>query len=1312
MSSWKQARAKPPPGDTDSRFIDEPDSPRSIMKHDPRKPMAMIGVTALITTIMALGAGAGAAQAQQATGTAPFINSWLVSGPFDTAVADEIYGCTAAEETNLARTAKATASSSLSANPAAQVNDGDIRKQWVAENDLAPTVTLTWATPISLNEVRLAQWGDGRHVNKYYDLTFTLADGSTVTSPRVNSTSSSPSAPTVYTHPETLADVSSMTIAIDRGLTPYPTITGLSEVEVYQRGEPSPGDKPINPALGAAFGDDAESNDWEYFDDRVYNRNYDDYQDLYGYFEVKQGEDTRNKFLYAHTYVYSPEARKAFVNVGASGSYRLYVNDDCITAPSTPVEVQKDLTRREVGLKKGWNKVLLQIQHTYTEDVNANGVPVGKDQNVAFLGFYGRVGDQDGNRIDGIVSSVNGPSEELKIDTTGLKSAGKGGKGLPAQQLPTGYLEWPYVWNKSVTNKKYGVSASAFQFLASGGEPGYTWKLIDGNLPEGLELNADGTIADGLVNGKADLASRKGIISPDAKTGDYDFTLQVTDREGTVATKEFTLTVKDRPNRRFEEGRVSALTHAAPMYSYFVDPGYSFDQWAARAKAQGLSMVSVEALQQNYHWPSKFSDPAGERQKYLPKGEDGNVVDGLKPMVDAIRRYGMDVGIYYATEGGGLQHFSTDVLVQNVEDLLERYDPRYLYFDGPQSMPNANYDVMYSAVRNHSADVVIDSNAWGEEYGDPDLRTNEASHIFSNASANHLVKRTPMEPWKILGTRNQDSPYYPQRDDFRLVAQETIMNAGRGYVDNNDQTIVDGRGPNWHSPEEIVTRYPKGAQEFIDVREQMGAWFAPKPGINLLESVTGTTPFFLPGYGYEDDGVGNYEKFAHPNATTGPQWGYATARDNNMYLHILSGPDGKKGFGAIQDGKLTIGGLEHDVTAVTHLNTGKAISFSQDGDTVSLELSTVSADPIDTIIKLETDSTARKYTLTEATIDAEPLGAGRLKLIAGGYMTYPALPAKLDKVVFSAPDTPVAKVNANGVVIPRENGSVKVELAVTSGQVTKKAQVEVTVKDGVAYIGDDLSSAVLRIGGKETFGTFPTGAQPMYSLEGRAGHGQSVRLDAAKVTWHAGIVDVNGGTKTEPVAITEVDTFGFAKGRMTTPRVAEPTKAAVWAEVVLDGKTVTSNRVFLDLLPTRDVATAATVTTSDASDDAGNLTDGILIDATHLGGSGWSTAADGASWVQFDLAAPTELSSVGLAFNEVGQRYVNTPRKLVIQTSIDGENWTDAHSATGPSGAVFWGNVNSYPVTGTAQHVRVAFPEGSAGTSLDLLEVQIQGAYE
>ncbi|HVK22816.1 MAG TPA: discoidin domain-containing protein [Actinokineospora sp.] len=1274
------------------------------------KPIAILGAVALSGALV-FSTSAPSAQAQQVAGAAPFINSWLVSGPFDTAVAEGIYGCGLPTAVNLARSATATATSSLSVNPPSQVIDGTTTKQWVTQNDTAPKVTLTWASQISLDEVRLAQWGDSRHVNNNYQITFTRADGTKVLTGLIASTSSSPSSPTVYQHPQPITNVVSMTVAVDPGLTPYPSFTGISEIEVYLRSQSQPGTTPITPVLGGTLGTAAQSRTWEYFDDRLYNRNYDDYQDLYGYFAVKKGQDTRNKFVYAHTYVYSPVARRAFVDVGASGSYRLAVNDRCVTDATTPTEVQKDLTKQEVDLKLGWNKVLIQIRHAYTEDVNANGVPIAKDQNVAYLGFYGRIADASGNRIDGVLSSVSGPSAALRIDNQSLTGTTSNGQPLPAQNLPTGYLEWPYVWNKSVAANTYGVAASPFQFTASGGKPGYTWRITQGVLPSGLALLADGTIASGVVNGAVDLASTKGIISRSARIGDYPLTLQVTDANGATASKQFTLVVKDRPTRAFEKGRVSALTHATPIYNYFIDPNYSVDQWAERAKGQGHSLVTLEALQQNYHWPSKFADPAHDRNKYMPKQANGQVVDGLAPFADAVRRYGMQLGIYYATEGGGLQHKSTDVFVQNVEDLLNRYHPSYLYFDGPQAMPAANFDVMYSAVRNHSADVIVNSNAWGAEYGDPDLRTAEASGIFAGVGQDHLVKQTPMEPWKMIRTANQVSPYYGQRDDFRQVVQETVMNAGRGLVDNNDQTVIDSRGPNWHTPTEMATRYPKGVQEFIDVRRQMVDWWTPKPGINLLESVTGTTPYYLPGYGYTDDGLGNYEKFARPNATTGPQWGYAVSRDNAIYLHIMKGPDQKTGFAAIPNRLLTIGGVTDTVTGVKLLNTGQSVQpFTQTGSSLTIDLTAVAADPIDTIIKVETNKQAREYQLTNVTLDAQVRADGELQLVPGGYMTYPALPAKLDGVTYTVANSLVLGVDQNGLVDPRANGSTTVTMEGRSGTVVKQVAVTVTVRNGVAYLGNDLSSAVLRIAGKETFGTVGDRASLPYVLEGRSSQGRSVRLDAASVVWHTGTVNLAGGSLTNPVAITEPGGLNVANGKVTMPDVTQTTRTVVWAVATLDGKTVTSNRVFLDVLPTHDVAKSAKVTTSDSSSSAQKLIDGIGIDATHLGGSGWSTAGSTASWVRFDLAASTALSSVDLTFNTAAMRYTNTPKTVLVQTSNDGTTWTNPASVVGPDGQAYFGSANKYSVTGTARYVRVSFPDGSRGTSLDLLEVAINAS--
>ncbi|WP_395028539.1 Ig domain-containing protein, partial [Robinsoniella sp.] len=557
--------------------------------------------------------------AQHVKGTAPFINSWLVAGPYETPVADEIYGTEIPDNPNLAMQAAASASSAtLSSNPPEFLNDGSTRNQWVTEGSEIPSwAQLDWSEPITAGSIGITLWNDGRHRNQWYDLVFTYVDDTKSDPIRIESTCQSADYPTVYQPEIPLENVKSLQVIVDDGLDPYPGITGISEIEVYQypfTNEKS-AVKSISDTMAETNGEDAVNEEatamaateevteaaametivpklgesmtpggqkWEYFDDRIWNRTYDDYQDLYGYYGVKKGVDTKNKYVYAHTYVYSDTEQEVQFRFGSSGEHRLYVNDIAVTGPSKPSEVQKDMVIKDIQLKEGWNKILLQIRHTYTDDKNANGVPIAKDNDVYYLGFYGRITDQEGNAPEGISYSVTGTDSDLSITTAGLSADdvvqdGKPGRGLPQNVLPMGYTEWPYVWNESQYNRdQFNLEASPFQFMADGGKPGYTWQITEGALPDGLELKSDGTIG--------------GIIEADA--GDYSFTVQVTDRDGSAAQQSYTLKVKERPNKWFEEGRVSALSHCIPVYQYFVDPNFSADVWAERASRQGHSLVS------------------------------------------------------------------------------------------------------------------------------------------------------------------------------------------------------------------------------------------------------------------------------------------------------------------------------------------------------------------------------------------------------------------------------------------------------------------------------------------------------------------------------------------------------------------------------------------------------------------------------------------------------------------------------------------------------------------------------------------------
>jgi len=162
-------------------------------------------------------------------------------------------------------------------------------------------------------------------------------------------------------------------------------------------------------------------------------------------------------------------------------------------------------------------------------------------------------------------------------------------------------------------------------------------------------------------------------------------------------------------------------------------------------------------------------------------------------------------------------------------------------------------------------------------------------------------------------------------------------------------------------------------------------------------------------------------------------------------------------------------------------------------------------------------------------------------------------------------------------------------------------------------------------------------------------------------------------------------------------------------EATLNGRTVTSNRVFLDLQPYRNLATSAEVTAGNAQEATANLTDGRTIDATHYDSAKWSVAAGTPTWIQFKLPARAALSNLQLTFNTLDQRYLNTPKTIKVQTSVDGVSWTDVSTINGPTGQAYFGVCNQYPLNAQGQYVRLTFDGGSNGSAIDLLEVAVNG---
>lgn len=112
----------------------------------------------------------------------------------------------------------------------------------------------------------------------------------------------------------------------------------------------------VQPALGQ----DAGGRTWRYFDDRLFSRNYDDYQDLFSYYKVKQGLSVAAKVAYAHVYIHSPAALTAELFLGADNEYSAWLNGVALGS-STEGHSRRDAVRLPVTLVAGWNRLLLKI---------------------------------------------------------------------------------------------------------------------------------------------------------------------------------------------------------------------------------------------------------------------------------------------------------------------------------------------------------------------------------------------------------------------------------------------------------------------------------------------------------------------------------------------------------------------------------------------------------------------------------------------------------------------------------------------------------------------------------------------------------------------------------------------------------------------------------------------------------------------------------------------------------------------------------------------------------------------------------------
>ena len=1100
---------------------------------------------------------------------------------------------------------------------------------------------------------------------------------------------------------------------------------GFREVEVIgEAGEveiPEPEVTPITPVLGETFGESGTA--WQYFDDRIYNRNTDDYNDLWGYFNVKQGLETENSYVYAHTYVYSETEQQAYFQFTAMGPHKLWINDQLISESDSIGNVNsKENYKPEITLQAGWNKVLLQIQH--------NGKP--------YVGFYARIADADGNQLEGVTCSAIGPTEELQVATQGLQidkeAFEERNKDVPANEypdntLPKAYTEWPYVWNQPTGSAWYGPQASKFQFQASGGEPGYKWSIVQGSLPEGLVLNEDGTI-DGYCS---------------KEEGIFTFTVRVEDRTGNTAEKEMEIMVEERPNQWFEEGGASALSHCASAYPAYFDDNYSIDLWAERVKDQGITMISVECKQGPYWWPGPLSEAVAEQHAEEVRWQDdeGNwhIKDMVKPFKEAADRYGLRFGVYYGTNGGWMFGHDGAYDMVDIVDLVERYDPWYIFFDGgPQNSDNV--EVRWSAVRSYNDRILIQANDQ-REASDNDINILEQRYYFDTPylyggywEQNMLPqnKKTVIECWNGPYVRYFHGENAQTGLDWRLATKAFVTSIGQGYVWNWDQETSAVRGYREdyfnYAPDipDIYNINTLFNQDMITIRNEIIDWFAPEGKPDRRESLFGTS-----SYSFDYEMLPQYEQEYRSDLAIkygeGPEWGYVRRRDNTYYMHMVETYtksnelitrydqiNDKTGFTG-QD-SIEAGPFDYEVTSVEWLNEGKSLSFEsfeKNGKYyATIDTSSVTADPVDTIIKIKTADPERRYTLSGVKTYSSQTNLNQLQLRTEANLNEFASVIVPANVTFTSSNPSVAQVDENGLVTKTGEGKAVIEITAEYEGVTKTDTYPVIADEEGIRPDLELLGVVMFTGEQEVQGAITPFEQPEVTFQGRTTRGGGIDLpfvDAEDITYHYATVDDHA--RTQEIDASE-SIFTVEDGKVVFhERVNEKTYLAFWADVKIGDRTFTSNKMFLWVYPDADLSAGIVPEATSNQDFAKFLSDGVAQSEDGYNNEKWTAAnEDETPSLTYDLQNYSKLSGVEIYYNGQYWGYENMPDQVKIEVSDDGENWrTVLEETDAPRNRsnYHFDDPETYSFQDAGRFVRVSFPGGAQDEQMDILEIKING---
>jgi len=649
---------------------------------------------------------------------------------------------------------------------------------------------------------------------------------------------------------------------------------------------------------------------WRYFDDRLFSRNLDDYQDLRSYFHLKRGEAIDAKVVYAHSYIHSARSQVAQLRASAHAEFHAWLNGIPVAAgflqPAREDGFcgEKDSTSAILRLRAGWNRLLLRV----------------RNHSPGRLGFYARICDVGGDQLPDVVSSVGGGDGLLKISTSAMQDIGE-------RTMPVAYREWTYVgidvaeqynlqkmYNDPQTLSMYShwnetgsfAQASNFQFLAQGGKPPYRWRMADGQPPRGLQLSDIGNIS--------------GIPAKSNRLGSYRFTIEVTDSEQQSATRDLSIELQERPNRWFDEAGLTGLIHSPERI-----PADAYREFAELMKRQGYQ-VGIPVAYNNgdgvFRWPSPFD-------------RNREIGDVLSPLKQALASVGIPFGMYMGPlTGVG----DSEAPVQMMQEAMQTYQPAVLWFDWGIAIPST--DSLFSLIKTISPRtlIVINGQNFGKfrfRNGDFDVNTFEgwtASDKKMREEWPYEIiwpKRSAIESWRLIPeSKWENTKDRPADTEVALRVQLSLI--GEGHIANTDATpsLLGKRAS-------LESRLVNLDGELIEAHRKIADWASP-PGLPPL-----------------------YPSFTRvrPGPLSVSEWGYNTmnVHGDTIYLHVMANGRGKKGMPASR--QLVCGPVYRPVASVVWMQRNHSLPFLQDGSRLTIDVQLVEPDPVDTVIEIVLDET-------------------------------------------------------------------------------------------------------------------------------------------------------------------------------------------------------------------------------------------------------------------------------------------------------------------------------------------------------------------